>query len=213
MKQELFEGILAEDRARIDALASSVDYPADHIVVHDNEPGDAVYLVEEGAVVVTKRSRDCQLELLNILTQGDYFGEMALLNVMPYSATVTTIEPTRLSKIPHEDLRKLIEANPQIGSVMFRNFALTLSGRLRQLTEKFDALAHRGWEGTRTEPTEDITRFVSSVLQTPATIVKGMTDVLGESLLSKNDQDYYLRMIQEQAGRVINAVKGRLDER
>ena len=64
-------------------------------IFHQDEPGDEMYIIQSGAVEVSV-FQDNRKVVLTLLGKGDFFGEMALLDSKPRSATVTAITRTRL---------------------------------------------------------------------------------------------------------------------
>jgi hypothetical protein len=76
----------------------SLDVDAGVAVITEGDEGDLFYLIAEGQVQVTRRGRD-----LATLGPGDGFGEIALLRDVPRTATVTTLEPTRLLALDRDD--------------------------------------------------------------------------------------------------------------
>ena len=77
----------------------------------EGEPGDALYLVHDGEVVVTKMG---WTEPVARLTNGDFFGEMALLFGEPRSATVTAEQETEVFCLAAEDFQRVIQKSPDM---------------------------------------------------------------------------------------------------
>lgn len=101
------------------------------IIIHEGEPGDKVYLIAKGRVKVVKLA-DSSGKVLMELTDSDFFGEMALIDLHPRSASVVALTDCEILSIPGDYFEKLIHAHPQI----LINIAKILSERLRLSNEK-----------------------------------------------------------------------------
>jgi CRP/FNR family transcriptional regulator, cyclic AMP receptor protein len=88
-------------------VASVRDYEPDENLVRVGEPGDSFYVLLEGRASVAGKSR--------VLRPGDFFGEMALLDGGPRSATITATTPVRAIRLPRPSFTKAIEQDPRIG--------------------------------------------------------------------------------------------------
>ncbi|MFI5349706.1 MAG: cyclic nucleotide-binding domain-containing protein [Elusimicrobiota bacterium] len=81
----------------------------------EGDPGDALYLVYDGEVVVTKSGWS---EPVARLTNGDFFGEMALLFGEPRSATVTAEQETEVFCLAAEDFQRVIGKTPEMSAAL-----------------------------------------------------------------------------------------------
>ncbi len=97
------------------------------VVCWENDPSDSFYIVLNGSVAVEKNKKR-----INVLSKGDYFGEMALFDDAPRSATVRAISDCDLLKLDRSDFYELIEEYPELT----RGIITTLSQRLRAFMEK-----------------------------------------------------------------------------
>jgi len=98
------------------ALVPYVTYrtlPAGEIVFDQGDPGDALYIIEEGRVSVMRTERGRTTTLAH-LGKGETFGEMALLTERTRTASVVTVEPVSLWKIHREDFDRLIAKSPPL---------------------------------------------------------------------------------------------------
>jgi len=100
------------------------------VVCRENDPSDSFYIVLNGNVSVEKEQKR-----INVLSKGDYFGEMALFDNAPRSATVRAISDCDLLKLDRGDFYELIEEYPELT----RGIITTLSQRLRAFMEKSHA--------------------------------------------------------------------------
>ena len=81
----------------IAALLIERRYPKNSIIVEEGLPGDYMYVIRSGRVKVTKASDDGREKIMDFFEAGAFFGEMALLDSAPRSASVRTLEPSVLA--------------------------------------------------------------------------------------------------------------------
>ena len=103
-------------------LLEEVDASENETIFSKGDPGDSLYVIVDGKVRVHDGER-----LLNYLGERDVFGELALLDPEPRSATVTAIEATRLFRLDQMPFYELMEERPEIAAGIIR----ILTGRLR----------------------------------------------------------------------------------
>jgi CRP-like cAMP-binding protein len=129
------------DRRAIELLLSLsrvVDVPAGALVIREGELGDKVYVLESGRVEILKNVGG-ELRLLNTQGPGDCFGEMALLDISPRSASVRTLAECRLLEIPADALYRLYEFDVQQFSLLTLNLGREVSRRLRETESRLGA--------------------------------------------------------------------------
>ena len=107
------------------------------IIVHQKDSGDTFYIVVSGRLKVTLLNEDGREIVLSILTKGDFFGELALLDNEPRSANVIAVEDTGLFLITRAQFYQLMETHPHI----LRKVLKEICARLRHADEKIESLA------------------------------------------------------------------------
>jgi CRP/FNR family cyclic AMP-dependent transcriptional regulator len=128
----LFGGLTEAQLRPLAASARICLFPEDIAIVEQGQrteeaqDGDSLYMIVDGHVRVVLE-RDGQEEKLNELGPGDFFGEMALLDGKPRSATVIAEEDTQCLVLSRWDLLRAMRRNPEIGIRMLT----ALSERLR----------------------------------------------------------------------------------
>lgn len=136
-KFSLFAELDDRELLQIANVAKSRRYAKDDVVFHADESGDVFCLIREGEVKVTMISPEGKEIILSMLGPGDFFGEMALLDDEPRSATVIATEPLEVVTIWRSDFLSLLS----------ENFGLTkkvlaeLSRRLRTASNRIESLA------------------------------------------------------------------------
>lgn len=99
--------------------------PGDDVIV-EGEIGDALFVVLTGCVDVKRGGKT-----IATLRKAKHFGEIALLDNEPRSATVMAAEHSKLMVIRRDDFNSLIKREPSIGVKLLTSFCLSLSQRLR----------------------------------------------------------------------------------
>jgi CRP/FNR family transcriptional regulator, cyclic AMP receptor protein len=119
---DLFSQIPGEDLAQVALIATEEAREQGEEIFAEGEAGDALYLVLDGRVRVHRGDRQ-----IAELGERECFGEMAILDASPRSATVTAVKDTNLLKISREDFQEIMSEKPEIALGIIK----VLSHRLR----------------------------------------------------------------------------------
>ncbi|MFH1715248.1 MAG: cyclic nucleotide-binding domain-containing protein [Elusimicrobiota bacterium] len=106
-------------------------YPANDLIFEEGKIGKALFFILSGNISILKKRTDNKEKEIAKLHAGDFFGEMALLEELPRSASVKTNEPTKVYLIYKSNFDELISSNPKIGIKIILNIVKILSSRLR----------------------------------------------------------------------------------
>jgi CRP-like cAMP-binding protein len=123
----LLSGLPPAISAELFGRARAVALADDEVLFLEGEPGDGCYRVEEGLVKVSVISSKGGERILAILGPGAVVGELAILDELPRSASVTAIRPSRLSFVSRQQFAAIAKAHPEI----YRPITALLAARLR----------------------------------------------------------------------------------
>ena len=129
---ELFAELKGAELGTIAQALHARTYRAGEVVFVEGDIGRALFILESGKVEITRAGPDGAPVVLYTLVPGEFFGEMALLESLPRSATATAVEPSRLHLLYRTKLDVLLHANPRIGVAIMGHLARLLSARLRR---------------------------------------------------------------------------------
>ena len=133
----LFADLDERELSAIAAVAKSRRYGKDDVVFHADESGDVFCLIREGQVKITMISPEGKEIILSLLGPGDFFGEMALLDDEPRSATVVATESLDLVTIWRSDFLQILADNFDITKKVLAE----ISRRLRTASNRIESLA------------------------------------------------------------------------
>lgn len=136
-KIELFAGLPEAQLARLAEHVRQRVYPAGTVVVNEGDEAHGMFIVDSGALKVFVTEENGKEVTLSLLGRDDYFGELALLDEAPRSASVITIERSTVLQISRNDFVEVIASNPASMQIIVRN----LVARVRELTDNVRALA------------------------------------------------------------------------
>src|SRR5215813_6916614 len=103
------------DEKELEHLASEVDqvnYKAGETIFHEHDRGDALYIVEEGAVRIWVRDEDVHEVTLAELKPGDFFGELAVLDRGERSSSATAMTDIHLHRLSSDDFQRFLTDHP-----------------------------------------------------------------------------------------------------
>lgn len=113
-KVGIFQKLSHAEHKELEKVVVKRHYKADAAIFFEGDTSDALYIIEAGSVKVSRTSDDGKERIITTLRAGAIFGEMAMLDGEPRSATVTTIEPTDLLSIAHSDFRAFVRECPDV---------------------------------------------------------------------------------------------------
>ncbi len=135
-KVPLFSQLAPVELERVAEITRERSYPRNSVILFEDDPGDALYVVATGQVKVVLIGEDGREVILSVLGEGDFFGEMSLIDEEPRSAHVIAMEDSNLLVIRREDFQAILQQSPGIAMGLLRE----LSRRLRRVDEKVGSL-------------------------------------------------------------------------
>jgi len=161
----LFASLKPSERADLASIAKVNKYYKGDTIFHQADPGSTLYIIASGQVKVTVSSPEGEEIILAILTDGNFFGELSLLDQHPRSANVITMMDTQTIVLHRLDFlnflnthhevavkmlaelsRRLREANTALEDAVFLNLPTRLAKRLLELGQKHGVKTDRGIE-------------------------------------------------------------------
>ncbi|HKO89059.1 MAG TPA: cyclic nucleotide-binding domain-containing protein [Burkholderiales bacterium] len=133
----LFAGLPEGQLGLLTRVVGRKAFPRSTTIIAAGDPTDALYIVISGRLKVMMSDDEGREVILAILGQGEFFGEMGLIDEAPRSATVIAIEPCELLTISKADFKKCLQENFDISLAVMRG----LVKRLREADKKIGSLA------------------------------------------------------------------------
>lgn len=131
----IFGAIKAQTLEVILRHAVQVRMLAGDFFFREGDPADGMFVLERGRVSVVKRWKGRDYPLLD-LGAGDCFGEMALIDLFPRSASVVALEDCSAIRFTNADLHRVYETDVEQFALIQMNIARELSRRLRSADER-----------------------------------------------------------------------------
>jgi CRP-like cAMP-binding protein len=133
----IFSELTDGDITSLAKLSARRRFPKDTVVFFENEEGDSFFMILEGRIKVTILGDDGREVILSMLGPGDFFGEMALLDNEPRSATAIAVEETELLSLNRVDFQSVLTDNRSITTALIK----ILTARLRRANHQISTLA------------------------------------------------------------------------
>lgn len=133
----VFSDLSDGDIEALARLCTRRHYPKDTVVFFENEEGDFFFMIIEGRIKVTILGDDGREVILSVLGTGDFFGEMALLDNEPRSASAIAAEETELLCLHRTDFQSVLADN----RALLTSFIKVLTARLRKANQQISTLA------------------------------------------------------------------------
>lgn len=135
-KINLFENFSDQELEKIRKICEGVFYKAGEVIFKEGDPGDKCYMILKGEVRISKHIPNIGEEALAMMKEGEYFGEMALIDNYPRSAHAIANTDVSLITLRKDDLQNIFITDRDIGFKFLWAFTKTLSQRLRDMNDK-----------------------------------------------------------------------------
>jgi len=123
-------------------LFSDRIFQSSETIFEENDTGNSLLVIVSGEVRISQRAELSGEETLTVLKKGDFFGEMALLDDLPRSATAIAQSDTFMLEINREKFLHFVEKDPASGVRILLTLARNLSARLREADNKIKAFVN-----------------------------------------------------------------------
>jgi len=146
----LFQAFSDADRAALALVLRERTVRKGQVVIKEGDPGEEMFLVRDGALVVSKVVTAPVEQVIARMGPGDFFGEMSLFDRAPRSATIQadTTGDAELLVLDRSNLEALIEANPRAAASFFHALVQVFIERLRNSTDLVAEVTRWGLEAT-----------------------------------------------------------------
>jgi sulfate permease, SulP family len=133
---DFLDGVAAGDLDELRAVLKLREFKAGEVICREGDPGDRMWLLVKGSVSVRLDVADDRgSRRITSLTRGTVFGEMALIEGAPRSATIVADEDVACYQLSGKDFDVLLRDKPAIATAVMRNIARELARRLRRTSE------------------------------------------------------------------------------
>src|SRR3954463_12313702 len=127
------------DHSMLTSLSSRLRvrrFRRNEVIMHQGDPGDSLHIVALGAVKIVLPSAEGEEAIIATLRPGDFFGELALLDGAPRSATATALEPSETLVLPRNVFNESLDTVPGLRDALLAG----LARELRRLTGHVEEL-------------------------------------------------------------------------
>ncbi len=187
----LFQGLNAGEWPSLRRMAQERQFATGREIFREGDPGDGVYVVRDGLVEIAHFADGKEHRVFSQLGPGEIFGEMAVIENLPRSATALAARDTRLYFIPRDEMLALLKRSPGLAF----NLLSEISRRLRD----FNQLHLR--EIIQAERLAVVGNFARSILhdlKNPLTVISLATEALDQPGLAPEKQAQSLNYIRNQ---------------
>ncbi len=209
--RQAFPDLPDEDVAELAAVAQAKTYPPGVILCHEGRVEDTFYVIVSGQTEVSKQFDDKTHRVLHRAGPGEFFGEIALVQKSPRSATVRTLQLTTVLEIDRETFDAMLERSPRMTLQIIRQ----VSSRLRDGDQKAIAdlrqkhielaQAYAALEEQQRLRSEFLTT-VAHELRTPLTTATGYLHLIRPGALRPEQQAEVLDAVARNVDTVVHLV-------
>jgi CRP/FNR family transcriptional regulator, cyclic AMP receptor protein len=133
-KISIFSSLGDADLEKITTLWKPVTLEEGQLLFQKGDPGDAMYIIRDGWVAITIWNEDHQETILSVLKEGNFFGELALLDGSVRSAAAKALGKSELLEMKRNDFMEFLRSRPEVAITMMS----VIAARLRATNEMME---------------------------------------------------------------------------
>ncbi|MCG6868464.1 MAG: Crp/Fnr family transcriptional regulator [Gammaproteobacteria bacterium] len=133
----MFGGLSPEDIDGVARHGNAKSFPKGTMLINEGDTSNFMYVILEGRVKVFVSDEKGKEAILNLQGPGELFGELALIDDVPRSASVVTLTPARLAFVSRAEFMSCLSESPDIAMKLLRG----MTRRIRELTDLAKNLA------------------------------------------------------------------------
>ena len=201
---KLFSGLAPNEFDRVRSVAREISFAPNQQIFKEGDPGDGIYIVKYGLVQISAVLNVGERVVLTRLGSGELFGEMAVLDQNPRSATAMAEQQTEVYFISRDELLQLLECIPKLSACFVRE----ISRRLRDFNGQYIR------EVLQAERLALVGRFASSIvhdLKNPLNIIGLAAEMAGAETASPEIRTTSKKRIAKQVQRISDMVNELLE--
>ena len=131
MQAPLFTALDTEAAAALRSATNEIRVPKGGTLFREGDPGDRLFVIEEGKIKLGTASADGRDALLAVVGPGEMIGELSLFDPGPRAATATALTDVVAREVGHDALRPWLSGRPEVAEALLR----ALARRLRKTNE------------------------------------------------------------------------------
>ncbi|MBE0574460.1 MAG: cyclic nucleotide-binding domain-containing protein [Desulfuromonadales bacterium] len=133
----MLQGFSDEDLSKLAVYCEIREMGEGTTVFIENMPGESLFLVKKGTIRISKMFAEGDEKTLVVLGPEDIFGEMAVIDGLPRSATARVAENAELISIKKKDLERLSQDDAALALKLITNVVRVFSKRVREANEEY----------------------------------------------------------------------------
>ncbi|MSU21192.1 MAG: cyclic nucleotide-binding domain-containing protein [Pedosphaera sp.] len=201
---KLFNGLSASEFEKLRSTVQVQSFSAGKVIFREGDDGDGLYMIKTGRVLISALVNQDERRTLSNLGPGDFFGEMAVLDNEPRSATAASVEDTEVYLMPRCDIIQLLESSPKLAVNLMREF----SRRLREFNRRYIQ------EVLQAERLTLVGRFARSIVhdfKNPLNVIGIASDLAGMENATASMRQMARTRIRKQVDRLSNMINELLE--
>jgi CRP-like cAMP-binding protein len=151
----MFEELEPAETCEMVQIVDALKYSTDDIIFHEGDYCDAWYILYKGQVEILKHSKDDE-RFIKILGPHSCFGEIAVLDGLPRSATIRSVTESVVLRILIDEFNELIYNNNLAAYKLIKQMAITLADRQRSTTRTLSRLLANELRGMHEDIREQV---------------------------------------------------------
>lgn len=142
----LFKGLSQEEIEKLSNMLSEAFYKKGEVIWEEGSPEQGMHIIDYGKVRVVRKTKEGDRQILAVLKENNFYGELSLLDGRSHSASVEALEDTKVFVLQRADMERLLQESPQTAYRIVREMTISICEILRDMNDKFMRLVNYVWE-------------------------------------------------------------------